>query len=90
MKITSPVSPSSDVTLEAKTAPGADCVIAVYYSSGQSEAEGLGPKKADSAGNVSWTWTVGPKTSAGEYRVLVTASLDGKSGQAETILVVSP
>ncbi len=89
-EFTSPVSPNSQVTLRAKTQPGADCRIAVFYSSGPSEADGLESKKANSNGSVSWTWKVGPKTSPGEYRVVVTANFESKSGREETKLVVKP
>ena len=90
VKVTSPVSPNASVALRAQTLPGADCSIDVEYSSGQSEAKGLEPKKADSQGNVSWTWKVGAQTGAGKYKIFVTVTLGGKSGQKDTTFVVSP
>jgi len=71
-------------TCSAHTVPGATCTIAVYYSSGKSTAAGLGPKVADAAGNVSWTWKVGTRTAPGSYRTVVTASA-GESTLSETV-----
>lgn len=66
----------SHATLTAHTSPGANCTIAVYYSS-KSTAAGLEPKVADGAGNVSWTWKVGTRTTPGSYRIVVTAAVGG-------------
>jgi hypothetical protein len=79
VSITSPVSPGHNATLVAKTAPGASCSIAVYYKSGPSTAQGLYPKTADNSGSVSWTWMVGTRTTPGSWRIVVTASLGGKT-----------
>lgn len=86
--VTSPVSPGSSATVKVKTAPGADCSIAVEYKSGRSKAKGLDSKKADAAGDVSWTWVVGSNTSSGWYPITVTASMDGQSVTEETTFVV--
>lgn len=86
--VRSPVSPGSSATVKVKTAPGADCYIAVEYKSGRSKAKGLDPKKADAAGDVSWTWVVGPNTSSGQYPITVTASMDGQSATQITTFVV--
>ena len=88
VSVTSPVSRGSNATLAAKTAPGADCTITVYYASGPSSAAGLEPKAADGAGNVSWTWSVGPRTTLGEWRIVVTSSKDGQKVTKETAFVV--
>jgi hypothetical protein len=69
--LTSPVDPGDNATAKVKTAPGAECFITVEYKSGPSTAGGLEPKTANSAGAVSWTWRVGPKTSAGEWPVAI-------------------
>ena len=45
--------------------------ISVYYSSGESEANGLEDKISDADGYVSWTWKVGAKTAIGEYKIFV-------------------
>jgi hypothetical protein len=88
VSVTSPVSAGSSATVKAKTAPGAYCSIEVEYKTGSSTAKGLEPKKADAAGNVSWTWKVGSKTTAGEWPIRVTASLDGQSVLMGTTFVV--
>ena len=87
-KVTSPVPRGSSATLTAKTAPGADCSIDVEYSSGPSTAQGLGPKKANSAGNVSWTWKVGSRTASGTYTITVTASKGGQSATKDISFTV--
>jgi hypothetical protein len=63
--------PGQNVTLYVRTAPGAACNITVYYASGPSTAKGLTPKTADGAGNVSWTWKVGTRTTPGSWDVVV-------------------
>lgn len=59
VSVTSPAARNSTATLKAKVAPGATATIVVHYKSGPSTAAGLEPKKADSDGNVSWSWRVG-------------------------------
>src|SRR5688572_14835956 len=54
------------------TATSAECVIGVTYDSGPSEAAGLGPKTADGAGTVTWSWTVGRSTAKGTYPIDIT------------------
>lgn len=86
--LTSPISPGSPATLAARTAPGAACSIVVVYKSGPSSAAGLGPATAGTGGDVSWTWTVGSRTSAGSWPVTVTCSAGGSSASAGATLVV--
>jgi len=74
----------SYATATAHTSPGANCTIAVYYNSGKSTAAGLGGKTADAAGNVSWSWKVGTRTTPGTYRIVVTATLGGAT-RSETV-----
>ena len=88
VSVTSPVLAGSNATLVAKTAPGANCIIAVYYSSQQSEAQGLTAKPADANGDVSWTWKVGPNTQKSSYKIDVTASLGGQSGSQTVYFTV--
>ncbi len=73
VSITTPVSPGYYATLEARTVPNTICGIDVYYASGKSEAQGLYAQRADSEGNVSWTWKVGTRTTPGWWRIVVTA-----------------
>lgn len=74
VSVTSPVRAGANATLIAKTTPGASCGITVYYKSGPSSAQGLGPKTAGANGEVSWTWKVGSRTSAGTWRIVVNCS----------------
>jgi competence protein ComEC len=72
VSVTSPVSRGASATLTAKTSPNAICSITVHYKSGPSSAKGLFPKSADAGGMVSWTWTVGAKTTLGTWPIDVT------------------
>ena len=86
--ITSPVSRGASATLVARTSAGASCSIIVRYKSGPSKAQGLGPKTASGAGSVSWTWTIGSRTTLGSWPVTVNCSAGGKSASAGGNLVV--
>jgi competence protein ComEC len=88
VSVTSPISPGAMATLLAKTVPGARCTIEVITKSGPSEAQGLEPKTADSNGNVSWTWEVGTRTTAGDWQIIVTANVNGQNYIKETIFTV--
>ncbi len=88
VSLTSPVSPGADATLRAKTIPNATCSIEVYYKTGLSEAAGLETKSADASGDVSWTWRVGSGTAPGDWRIVVTATLDGQQAKREAYLTV--
>jgi len=88
VSVTSPVSPGADVTLIAKTIPGAQCTITVNYKSGPSTASGLETKMADSSGNVSWTWAVGKSTTAGIWPIVITATSQGNTVMVNTSFMV--
>jgi competence protein ComEC len=88
VSVTSPIAPGAIATLQAKTAPGADCTITVYYKSGPSSAAGLDPKQSDGGGNVSWSWKVGTRTTPGTWSIVVTASLNGETATQETTFMV--
>ncbi|TGA99457.1 hypothetical protein E4665_03800 [Sporolactobacillus shoreae] len=45
--------------------------INVYYKTGKSKAQGLGAKKTNSKGYVSWRWKVGTNTTPGTWKVYV-------------------
>ncbi|CAH1223922.1 hypothetical protein PAECIP111891_05584 [Paenibacillus allorhizoplanae] len=77
ISVSSPAPRNSTATLKAKVAPGATASIVVHYKSGPSTAAGLESKKADSNGNVSWSWRVGGNTTLGSWRI--TVSSDGSS-----------
>lgn len=88
VSVTSPIGPGYTATLRARTLPGADCTVAVYYKSGRSTASGLGSQKADSQGNVSWSWKVGTRTTPGSWRITVTSTSGGKTVSQETYFTV--
>jgi hypothetical protein len=88
LSLTSPVSAGSNASIRVKTLPGANCTITVHYKSGPSSAAGLEPKAADANGEVSWRWKVGSRTSPGNWRIVVTASHDGKTVAQDTTFTV--
>jgi len=88
ISVTSPIDPGATATLNAKTVPGASCTITVYSKSGTSQAQGLETKIADSNGNVSWTWKVGTRTTPGNWRIVITATINGKTYTQETTYTV--
>ncbi len=88
VSLTSPIAPGGRASLTIKTTPGAACTITVYYKSGPSQAQGLGPQTADSNGSVTWSWKVGSKTTPGTWRIVVTASINGQTISQEIPFVV--
>jgi hypothetical protein len=86
--LTSPISRGSTATVGAKTAAGAACTVVVQYKSGPSSAAGLSPKNASASGTVSWSWTVGSRTTPGSWPVTVRCASGGTSASATTSLVV--
>lgn len=87
--VTSPVNPGATATATAHAAGGASCSITVIYKSGPSSAQGLGPETADGSGAVSWTWTVGSRTTPGSWPVTVTCTGGGATSSATAYLVVA-
>jgi hypothetical protein len=74
LTITSPISRNATATANAITAASSSCTIVVTYNSGVSQAQGLGPKTANEAGVVLWTWQIGGNTAFGTYPVDVTCT----------------
>jgi len=79
VSLTSPISPGSMAQLTIHTAPGAACSITVYLKSGASQAAGLGPQTADASGQAIWMWKVGSNTTRGIWKIVVQATLGGKT-----------
>jgi hypothetical protein len=76
-RITFPAGPASGqpgqiATLSAHFTPGFLCAIAVHYQSRTSTAQGLGSKRTDGSGNVSWSWKIGTNTTRGQWGITVT------------------
>ena len=88
LSVSSPVVPNSDASVVIQTEPGAVCSIAVFYSSGPSQAQGLGQKTAGPDGRCQWVWTVGPNTSEGAYRITLRVELAGRRNQLDTQFTV--
>ena len=77
--------------LRITTQPGAICFIAICYESGLSEATGItehSPQEVDQNGECSWQWKVGGNTKPGEWPIVVTAYLDGKTYTLKTSIEV--
>lgn len=69
---TNVVDAGSNATVTIQGAPNTEYSISVYYSSGESHAEGLESKTSDENGYVTWEWEVGTKTIPGTYNISVT------------------
>lgn len=74
VSLTSPVSPNDYATITAKGKPNETYYIEVIYKSGPSTAQGLEPQEADSDGLISWTWKIGPRTSAGKWQIRISGN----------------
>lgn len=71
LSVTSPVGRNETAALRIQGTPGTEYAIAVYYSSGPSEADGLENKVSGSDGVVEWSWKVGQSTKTGEHRIVI-------------------
>ena len=60
---------NEDVTLTAQGKPDTEYRIHVYYTSGESTAEGLDPLVSGADGALSWTWQIGGKTRTGSFHI---------------------
>lgn len=81
---TTSVPRNATASVTIKTASGAQCMIAVYYPSGISEAKGLGPKKANSSGVITWKWQVGGNTSKGTHQIDIDCEKGELTGSTST------
>jgi hypothetical protein len=70
--LTSPIAHGAYATITVRTQPGINCSITVYYMSGASTAQELGPEVAGADGICSWTWKVGTRTTPGTWSIVVT------------------
>lgn len=84
-QLTSPIGRGSNATISINTAPNTYCTITVYYKSGASTAQGLGPKNSDGNGNCSWTWKVGTRTTPGDWRIVINVQGIGQIEQYFTV-----
>lgn len=86
--LTTPTHRGATATLVAHTKAGASCSIDVEYSSGPSSAQGLGDKKANGSGVVSWSWKIGSRTTLGSWPVTVSCSVGDSFGSVQKNLVI--
>jgi competence protein ComEC len=87
--VTSPIKRGSQATASVATTAGAGCNITVTYKSGPSSAAGLDPKSASTDGSVSWMWTVGSRTTAGDWPIDVRCEHGGENAAARSMLTVT-
>lgn len=86
--VTSPLRPGHAASVQAKVAPGATCSIAYTTPLGSAARNAaLTPKTADAEGLVSWTWTIGVKTSPGKGTVAI--SCNGATAEAEIVIITA-
>ena len=87
-KRTKAVDPNDTASVSIKTAKGAKCSIDVQYLSGSATAKGLGNKKADSKGAITWKWKVGGRTTPGKWPIEIWCEKGDRSGDASTSFTV--
>jgi hypothetical protein len=87
-KITKSVAAGDAASVTIQTAKGAACSITVTYESGDSTANGLGNKRANSEGRVYWKWQVGPNTSPQTALLTVFCEAGDRSGVVQADIVV--
>ncbi|MEW5826252.1 MAG: Lpp/OprI family alanine-zipper lipoprotein [Candidatus Bipolaricaulota bacterium] len=88
VSLTTPIEPGKTAKLVMKTWPGAVCSITLNYPADQELPRGLGEKKADRNGEVSWSFRVAKTVAPGAYGIEVLAMADDKTTKATTNLVV--
>ena len=87
-KRTKSVPQNGTASVSIKTAKGAECSINVEYASGSATAKGLGSKKANSKGAITWKWKVGGRTTKGEWPIDIWCTRGERSGDVSTSFVV--
>lgn len=85
----SPVKAGSNTSMTVRTVPGARCSLSVVYDGVASTDSGLAAKTADDYGTVTWSWTVEPAVTAGNWPVKATCDRNGKSGVVQASLKVT-
>jgi hypothetical protein len=83
-KRTKTVKPGDMASVTIKTKKGAKCSILVEYESGYSEAKGLGDKRANGDGIVTWRWLVGIAANRQKVPVAISCKSGDRTGQVET------
>lgn len=60
-----------EASITVHTPSSALATIEVDYKSGPSHAKGLQPERANSSGQITWSWKVGTNTTPGNYPVII-------------------
>jgi hypothetical protein len=85
LTVTSPVARGGTARAAVKATVGDKCSITYHTPSGtDSDAKGLESQTADSSGNATWSWTIGPNTSPGNGTV--TVKCGSRSGSAPIVI----
>ncbi len=80
ISVTNPARINETITIEAKTAPGAECTLVMTLSDGSVSGFPKEPVQvADEQGNVKWEWELFRHTPSGETKLEVTATMEGNS-----------
>lgn len=69
--LTKNTAPGRTATIVVQGEPHTTYSISVHYRSGPSKAAGLYPKTSDASGRVSWSWTVGTRTTKGQWPIII-------------------
>ncbi len=85
--LTSPVRRGEAATLTIATASTATAQVRIYYP-GRTDPVVLDEQQVGPGGEASWTWIVDPGAKPGTGRVVVTASVIGRSLQTEQTFTV--
>jgi hypothetical protein len=84
VRVTSPVRNGSFATLVARVSARRVCTIAVFYTTRRSRAAGLGPRRPNTRGLVTWRWRVGTRTIPRRHPIIVSC---GSAGRLRTSFV---
>lgn len=84
----SPAAPGANTSIIINSTAGATCSISVTYNGKKSTDPALAPKIVDPYGNVTWSWTIPPKTPFGSYPVVVTCRLGSHWATYDDNLVI--
>jgi len=84
-----PTAYGTATTVQAATAPGAQCTVKVVYASGTTSTSAAlrTTQTADGRGTVAWTWRFGSRV-AGTGRATVTCALGGRQGTGSATITV--
>lgn len=88
VKRTKSVKRNGTASVTIRTAKKARCDIEVEYASGYATAKGLGEKKTNADGLITWKWKVGSNTTKGTWPIYISCELGERTGFRETEFTV--